>query len=262
MSVFIKEPFSEYLARGKTHMRSGPLGLFRESPYKYWAEREGILAKKDSTAYSFGRAVHSLILEGNEALLAEYTSIPEELRNINKNKKEYQDWKKAQTKYILDDSEVIALKRMQDNVKAHESAGGLLSEGVSENTVLGEWQGRPCQVRIDHFNNHIVDLKTTRNLDGFEYDARQFKYNNQMAFYRDVYASASDADFPPYVYIIAVEKIAPYRVGVWKLKDDWLELGHVENVRAMKELAVCEEFNNWPHGFEKMRELGFYEGRK
>lgn len=263
--MFIKEPFKEYLERGKTHMRSHPLILFQESPFKYKAEKDGIMKTDDTSAFSFGRAAHLLILEGEAALWEEYTTIPENLKTVNKNTKEYQTWKKSQEKFILTDQEFNALKMMAKNVFDHESAGGLLSGGVSERTVIADWMGRPCQIRLDHFNNHIVDLKTTKSLDSFEYDARKYKYNNQLAFYRDIYVSASDdadlMEFPPFVYIVAVEKVPPFRAGVWKLKEDWLLMGHTENVRAMKKLDECEDFNYWPHGFEKMRELGFYEGR-
>ena len=254
----IKEPFATYLERGKTTLRSHPLALFRKSPFQYKAEQDGVSHVVDSKPLSFGRATHSLILEGAPALWADYTRVPEELRTMNKNKKEYQTWKKEQTKFVLSEEEWIALQHMQSNVSAHESASGLLTGGLAERTVTAEYCGRKCQIRIDYFNNHIVDLKSCRDLDWFEYDARKFEYGHQLAFYRSVYSAACQDEFPPYVYIIAVESVAPYRVGVFKLDDDWLALGCKENERAIKKIDECEDFEFWPTGFEKMRRLGFY----
>jgi len=254
----IKESFSTYLEMGAHYLRSHPLALFRKSPYEYWAELNGITEVEDKKPQSFGRAAHSLILEGESALFQDYTLIPDDLAHLNKNTNMYQGWKISQTKHILSDKEYTGLRRMQFNIQQHETASGLLSKGVAERTVRAKYLGRPCQIRIDFFNGNIVDLKTCRDLNWFEYDARKFEYHHQMAFYKGVYSAAAEAEFPPDVYIIAVESDAPHRVGVWKMKDDLLEFGMVENMRAVKKLKECEEFNHFPTGFETVRPLGFY----
>ena len=55
------------------------------------------------------------------------------------------------------------------------------------------------------------------------------------------------------VYIIAVEKKAPYRAGVWKVSDDVLAIARAENEAAIAHLLRCREIGEWPSGYENTR---------
>ena len=59
------------------------------------------------------------------------------------------------------------------------------------------------------------------------------------------------------MYIIAVEKKAPYRVGVWKLAAEALDDAKADNERALSLLRECRCQNVWPTGYEEMRVLDF-----
>lgn len=74
-----------------------------------------------------------------------------------------------------------------------------------------------------HPHMGIVDLKTTSDLDRFEFEARRWRYPNQMAFYADMLAKVTDEDETIPVYLIAVEKSEPYRCGVWQVSEQTLD---------------------------------------
>ena len=97
----------------------------------------------------------------------------------------------------------------------------------------------------------IIDLKTCDTIDFFESDARKYGYMHQLAFYREVLRIASGEECP--VYIVAVEKKAPFRVGVWKLAPEALDEAKAANERALSLLRECRCQNVWPTGYEELR---------
>lgn len=113
-------------------------------------------------------------------------------------------------------------------------------------------------MRIDWFTfadvvEGLVDLKTCRDLDSFEFDARAFEYVHQLTFYRSVVWQVL-GDLVP-VHLIAVEKNAPYRTGVWRVGQDVLARAQQENEGIMKRLRKCQQTDHWPTGFEDVRVL-------
>ena len=143
----------------------------------------------------------------------------------------------------------------------HPVAAELLDQGASEQTVRTQYCGEMCQIRMDWFREDyngkpiICDLKTCENLDHFENDARRYGYAHQMAFYKRVLETASDGECSPDVYFIAVEKREPFRTGVWKLTDAYLESCTVQNERAIEELRQCRMTNTWPTRTEDIQVL-------
>ena len=114
-------------------------------------------------------------------------------------------------------------------------------------------QGVSCQSKIDYFSetHGIVDLKTCENLNFFENDCKKWGYVYQMAFYRNMVYLASGEVYP--VHIIAVEKTAPYRCGVFLIGDMILKQAHVMNVKNIELMKECKEKNSWPTLFEDVR---------
>ncbi len=100
-----------------------------------------------------------------------------------------------------------------------------------------------------------MDLKTARDLDRFEYDAKQRRYHNQLAFYQAVLGEVVGELVP--VYLIAVEKIEPFRCGVWRLSDETLATARRENETAIRRLKRAWETDRFPTGYEVVRVLDF-----
>lgn len=266
---FMLEMSDEEYFGDKQYVRSGHIKLLMKSAYDYKAEIDGISAVTKKNAYSFGTAAHLLILQGQSYLWEKFTTEPYELKEknpetgameINRRKKDYQDWKKEQTLEILSDNQYQALQLMNGNVLKHEIGRGLIAGGVAERVVRANWNGVDCQIKIDYFNGRMIDLKTIDNIDNFEYQARKFGYVNQAKFYIDVFQEASDEPFPPPFYWLVVEKQAPYRVGVWDIDEMMLKNAEAENIAAVNRLKEAREFDHWPHAYQAKKTLSFYRG--
>ncbi|MCG8521981.1 MAG: PD-(D/E)XK nuclease-like domain-containing protein, partial [Pseudomonadales bacterium] len=99
----------------------------------------------------------------------------------------------------------------------------------------------------------VVDLKTTTDLTWFENDAKRRRYINQLAFYQAVVAEATGQWLP--VHLVAVEKIEPYRCGVWQISENTLNLARQENEAAIRRLKAAIASGAFPTGYEQMRLL-------
>lgn len=70
-----------------------------------------------------------------------------------------------------------------------------------------------------------------------------------MAFYRKLLEIKSGKRFP--VYLIAVEKKAPFTVGVFKYADDVLDQAEAINRETLREFAECRDSGVFPTRFEE-----------
>ena len=133
---------------------------------------------------------------------------------------------------------------------AHE----LLASGEPERTIRLE-EGEvdvPAQARIDWFNPDygIVDLKSTGDdIRWFSKAAHDYGYAFQAAFYRKLLELKSGKKYP--AFLIAVEKKAPFTVGVFKFADDVLDQAEAINRETLREFADCRDSGVFPTRFEE-----------
>jgi len=254
-------------ARDGKFLSSHLLGDFRKCPLLYRQKLTGEIPPQDSAAYWMGRAVHSLVCEGRSAfdrefLISDGPVNPKTGEVFGKLTKAYKEWAAAQTLTPVSTTDFGFMTKLQAAVYLHPIATRLLQDGWAEGTVRTEYRGEPVQIRIDYFNPNFIDemtgekgaicdLKTCETLDFFESDARRYGYLHQLAFYREVLRLACGTEYP--VYIVAVEKRAPYRVGVWKLAGSALDEAKAANERAIDLLHDCRRIGEWPTGYEEMR---------
>lgn len=259
----ITEPASVYHDRRRDCLSSHALADFVRCPRHYRNKQLGLVADRDSAAYAFGRAAHVLILEGRERYEAEFVvggPINEKTgKPYGPTTKAFKEFAENTNKEVISELDDLTLLHMQASVRSHKDAASLLASGAPECVVRREWLGKPCQIRIDWFTVDdvgglwVVDLKTCRNLDDFEDDARHYGYMNQLAFYRGLLASAAGIEAS--VRIIAVEKQSPYRCGVYELPCDDLDSAEHDIYGSIERLKECEEKDHWPTGYEEVRIL-------
>lgn len=255
----ICEPADVYHAQAGKYLSSHRLTEFRRNPLLFHKKEIGLVKDQDRPAYILGRAAHVLILEGREAYEQGYAFggpiNPKTGQPFGSRTKAFQDWAEAQGKPVLDDEQAALIESLGASVQSHQHAAGLLSDGIAEGVIRGEYCGVPCQARLDWLNPErgIVDLKTCDNLDWLQTDARAFSYAHQLAFYRSLTASLTGQSLP--VYMIAVEKREPLRTGVWRLSEEVLGLAQKENEEAISRLIACREKGEWLTGYEDIRTL-------
>lgn len=263
---FLDVPEEEYheAARKREFVSSHYLALYRRCPALYHQEMLGLVPRKDSAAFAFGRAVHVAILQGKDAFDEQFRVDDGPINE--RTGKPFASGTKAWDEYFADESRTVistaefgVIQDMRLSVLEHPVAAALLEKGRAEGTIrVPDLCGLPCQIRIDLFNPErgIVDLKSTADLDRFVWDARDYDYVYQMAFYRQVLAAKFPQAAGAPVHIIAVEKQRPFRCGVWGI--DSLSLGKAagENVAALGQLAVSlADGGRWPTLYETIRTL-------
>lgn len=258
----------------QTYLSSHWLAEFRNSPAVYKAKRDGLIPRSESSAFAFGSAAHCFILEGSEAFAARYCVTdgpvnPKTGKPFGTETKAYAEWAAEQAKPAVSNEEFARILGMKESLKSHVAWEDLFARrdgsplGLAEGVVRWNVAGRDCQARIDWLvpsvgngeSNTIVDLKTCMNLDDFERDAKRYGYSYQLAFYRSLVDRSDPHTNWAEVYLVAVEKSVPYRVGVWHVSAGLLNDCQTENTKAIHELTKCEYAKKWPTRYEDYREF-------
>ncbi len=262
LHVLGTEPAHEYHAKAGEYLSSHQLIDFLNCPWLYRKKQLGLIPDEDSNALLVGRATHTRILEGRDAYEAQYalggpinktTSKP-----FGKDTKAFKEWADAQGKPGIHYEDLDLIEHMAAGVAKNDAAVELLLYGRCEGVVRTDYCDTPCQIRIDWLHPHrgVVDLKTTADLTWFEHEARRRRYHNQAAFYQAVLAEALAVDprcIP--VHIVAIEKVEPYRCGVWQVSEHTLAAARRENRLAIDRLRRAWETDDFPTGYEAIRTL-------
>ncbi|MEN0021053.1 MAG: PD-(D/E)XK nuclease-like domain-containing protein [Planctomycetota bacterium] len=262
LDFLIEESMEQYHEARSEHLTSHQLADFRACPLLARWKQIGMMAQPDSDAYRFGRAVHVRVLEGIERFDEDFEvggPINEKTgRPYGTETKAFREYAAQCSREIISVAEHEQLEQMAGSVHRHEAASKLLSEGRAEGVVRASYASLKCQARIDWLNPidgmGICDLKTCDSLDRFEADARRYGYLHQLAFYRELVAAATRIEHE--CHLIAVEKRAPYRCGVWLIERDVLDATAKENEQAMQQYEQSLEDDSWPSGFEQVRRMG------
>jgi hypothetical protein len=255
------EPDALYRVQAKTNLSSHALADFRACPLLYHHKQIGLIPDSDSTAFLVGRATHVLALEGRAAYEAGFAvggPINEKTgKPFGRDTKAFAEWAAGCAKPVLSQDQADLVEALADSVLRHPVAALLLCDGVAERVARLSYAGVPCQGRFDWIAPQfgLVDLKTCDDLTWFEHDARRFGYAHQMAFYRALLREACGESLP--VTMIAVEKRAPYRCGVWQISDQVLDAAERENLAAMRQLEHCRQTGEWPTGYEESRTFDY-----
>lgn len=238
---------AEETYRAATGVNVSSLKAMGKSPAHYLAQLTQ--PKSEPTpAMVFGTLLHRAALEPHK-LAGSFAVKPEGMNFTTKNGKE---WRDAQTLPIITQEQNEALEGAAKSVAAHPAAA-LILEGANREVSIFKrrfsdredsmlLKGRLDIVGVDsHGSTVIADIKTTEDAspDGFAKSIASFGYAQQAAFYMDLL----DASF--FVFI-AVEKTAPYAVGVYCLDEESIALGREKNNRQLNLLDACLESGIWP----------------
>jgi hypothetical protein len=221
-----------------------------ESPRKY--QLKHILKREpyESDALRFGRIAHMALLEPDK-LIGKFVVKPKIDRRTNVGKAAHAEWvaKLAPDAIVMTEDESQDLLGMIESVKEHKRTSSLLKRGKPE--VSGYWThetGQVCRVRpdflIDDANGFtIVDVKTTRNLDRFYLDAIEYDYPLQAAFYADGIEAITRK---PVIFVfLAIEKSAPYEIGLFVADESVRECGKIAYTEALIKLSECKTTNTY-----------------
>jgi hypothetical protein len=180
-------------------------------------------------AMEFGTAFHSAILEP-DTFAATYAVFSGD-RRTKEGKAAYEALQ-ADGKLILTADDMATIQGMQKSVFTHVAAAELLSEGEAELSVTwhNDYVGIDCKCRPDWWiGDTLVDVKTCDDAspEGFMRAIVKYGYYRQASWYL---RGTGCKKFK----FIAVEKSAPYAVGVYELDALSLNQGYDECDRALE----------------------------
>ncbi len=213
-----------------------------QSPYHYWSRYldPDRVAMVPTAAMRFGSLAHCAVLEPDE-LSKRYQLAPD--RRTKEGKAAVAEMAAAGIEAVSEADMVLAVN-MAVAVHGHPTAGALLQSGQAEQSFWFDdiATGMRCKCRPDWFDGTtIVDLKTCQDASpaGFARAVAQWSYQVQAAHYL---AGTLATRF----IFVAVEKIAPYAIGVYELNTEALIHGSIARHNALQILQDCKAVNNYP----------------
>lgn len=100
----------------------------------------------------------------------------------------------------------------------------------------------------DRFGKTLADFKTSRGAERWEWvnHVKEHGYDVQAALYMDLYQAAfPDEDRIEWRHLIQ-ESESPYAIGRRLLSSEYLELGRMKYLAALRDYCVCLATNTWP----------------
>lgn len=203
--------------------------------------------KEETKAMVIGSAFHTLLLEP-ELFESQFT-----IADIDGRTKEGKFLKakyQAEKISILSTEEKENLDAMVNAVKANKSAMKLLKDGVPEMSIFFKDEDTEidCKIRPDYTRKDglIIDIKSCidASKEEFEKTIINMDYYIQAAMYLDGVAQTDNASM--HFIFIAVEKTAPFGVGVYALSNELVEAGRKKYKKALHILDNCIKNNSYP----------------
>ena len=213
-----------------------------QSPYHYWSRYldPDRVAMTPTAAMRLGSLTHCATLEPDE-LTKRYQLAPD--RRTKEGKAAVVEMAAAGIEAVSEADLAQALQ-MADAVRSNSTAALLLANGQAEQSFW--WDdiatGMRCKCRPDWFDGEtIVDLKTCQDASpaGFAKAVAQWSYQAQAAHYLC-------GTLAKRFIFCAVEKTAPYAVGVYELDAEAMAHGSVLRHTSLQKIQDCRAINSWP----------------
>ena len=186
---------------------------------------------KPSPAFLIGGYFHTCILEPDK--LEKYKVV----KSTNRNTKAYKDV--AGGELCLLQQEVDMIELMREKVMANDICADLIRGSRRDTDILGEdveyevpmitelfgnkWKGKADIV--NHDEKLIIDLKTTADIEKFQWSANKYNYDSQAYIYSELFG---------YEFLFIVIDKNTHQIGMFDCSPKFYERGE-EKVRKASE---------------------------
>ena len=224
---------------GKHALSSSSCKKLIESPKSYSASLTE--PSSDSQPLRDGRLTHLCVLEPHR--LEEFTFI--EGTKASKNFKLAAE--ELGRDLVYTNLELNKAQKIAKAVLANEEAAGLLSGCEFEIPAIGDFMGLPFRGKADAKKGRtIIDLKTTANINDFEYSAKKYSYDLQAALYLDLF----DAD--NFIFLVVDKRTLDIGIYPVKINDGFINAG-------MQKLQVATDaYKNYIMSDYDLEQYTFY----
>lgn len=202
---------------GKQYMSNSDIGTLNKDPMKFGIDRA------DNANFAKGRLFHQLLLEPKKAALVLIAP------SASRNTIAYKDFcKKAGVVFGLLQKEVDEIKMWAEHMKGnyHFYEAIYANGNKFEEPAIGEIFGMPFKGKADiETPDKLIDLKTTRDIDGFRWSARKYGYDSQAWIYGQLFGK------PLEFYVIDKDTL---QLGIFKCSEEFLERGKEKVISALE----------------------------
>lgn len=257
MTIIRGIPIAEYLAspnvshsKLRTFEQGGPR-LYHDRYLSKTSERE------ETSALVFGQAFETLLQRGEAALREEVLIAPHGLDGRTKEGKAFKQQAAGRTCIAADEFE--AMRAMVESLSELEVARDKLEACEQQVTLTAPSHGltlqaRPDYVLLSEMCPISIDLKTTKCLNDLNATGVvKLGYHTQAALVRRVLAANGLPGAA--CYLLAVEKVEPYRSALLHLTPALLDAGDLWIDTYLPRLAACFERGQWPRAEPTVRDL-------
>lgn len=259
MGKFVEETYEAY--HKSDGIRWSSLAAYAKSPEAY---HYGIRfpEQEKSPSLAFGSILDLALLEPNK--VSEFIAIiPNDVlaKDGSKRGSNWEEWKDTQKgKHLLKAPEWAELQLAIDNVWSNPACRDILV-GMHVSQVSMYWEDRKC--RYDGLlPNGFFDLKTTRHHPSDFYKAvREYRYDQQMAWYTDGWNSYGD--WPDDLFWLVVHNEPPFESAVYYPDVQDIVDAMQENEKIYKLFKHSLKENTWQNQeFHKPLLLDMGAGRR
>ena len=200
---------------GENALSSSAAKDLYKSPKSYFNKAKKVNA--DVPALREGRLIHTVVLE-EDNIKDKYDFIDIASRRTKAFTKA-QDEAKAKGKEIMLTSELNKANELCNSIRFNKDANKLFTDGIAETPAIGELYGLPFRAKADYLKDgHLIDLKTTSKLDGWERTAKYLWHYDMQGW---IYSELFGVD--KFTFVV-IEK-GTGDIGIFELSDETRELG-------------------------------------
>ena len=200
---------------GQNALSSSSAKDLYKSPKTYFNKTKEV--NSDAAPLREGRLIHTVVLE-EEKLHNKYDFVSIGSRRTKKFEAAQVE-AKSKGKEVMLTSELSKANELCNAIRFNSHANELFTGGTAETPAIGELFGLPFRGKADYLKDgHLVDLKTTAKLDGWEKTAKyQWHYDMQGWIYCELFGVTK------FTFVV-IEK-GTGDIGIFELSDETRELG-------------------------------------
>ena len=196
---------------GKHALSSSSLKMILKSPKTYRNVTKYGDPNADSPALAQGKLVHWMILEPHKV---------DKLHFVDATTKNTNKYKEAKAQYgeVFLAKEKSAAERVADAVLRNEAALRLINKSEFEVPAIEMLDGYPVRGKADILKgDHIIDLKSSQELNSFRYSADKYGYDLQAYIYKRLFKASK-------VTFLVIDK-GSCDIGVFEASEDFISRG-------------------------------------
>ena len=227
---------------------------------KFKAYIDDVIPQKESSAYDFGTAAHSVILEKS---MDSFVVMPDfKPKGKVTKKSQVLAFEEANPgKKFLKTDQFDLLKGVYESFFAHGLASKMVSKGQAEQSFFATLNGVDYKARADWITEecdgfYLFDYKTCVDSthEGFQKAIANYGYDVSAAHYKKVMEEVLGKKCKDFFWI-AQEKEAPFSIGIYRMDDDLATRAEGKIINLHTKIQFCAESGNFPDRVEEILDI-------